>query len=124
MSKDSLHLVMTKRQDFSDSEWFAILQELGKIRGMRFEGDTFLLFADTTDLTLKLGAMGNGKGASAFLICPLSLDELANQQGVRKQILRPLLAKHLRAELESLGLKSPPALEEICQQEIRHPLYG
>ena len=104
-----------KQRDFDADEFLSIQQRLAKMRAVRIGDETYLVPGDLSELTFWLYSMRQGKGHEVVYIFPLSFSESSNQQTELRLLLRPLLAKHLRAELESLGLKVPASLEEDSQ---------
>jgi hypothetical protein len=104
-----------KQCDFDAGEFLEIQQRFAMMRAVRIPDDTYLVPGDFSELTFWLYSTRKGKGHEVVYIFPLSFSESSNQVTGLRLLLRPLLASHLRAELESLGLQIPATLTESAK---------
>ena len=121
MPNEPLNLVVLKQADFEPAEFLNIQQEIAKRRGVRIGDETYLIPGDFSALTFWLYKSRQGRGHEVIYIFPLSYQESRNQQDRFRLLLAPLVASHLAAEFESLGLPIPEDVANTAALRMNPP---
>jgi hypothetical protein len=114
MTTPSLHLVILQRELWSIEKKLQLSQKFVEWKAIEFEpGGIYLVVAPPEELTFFLYTLADEKGKGIFLLVPLSF--FAERNAIQQALFRPLLAKHLRGEIERFGLSLPAEIEKLSK---------